>query len=69
MSVTEISKLPLREKFQIMEAIWAELSERAERFEIPPEHLKLLDERRARVESGETPLHDWDTVKHQIGRR
>lgn len=69
MSVTEISKLPLREKFQIMEAIWADLSEQAERFEIPPEHLKLLDARRARVESGETTLHDWDDAKLLIGRR
>ncbi len=69
MSVTEISKLPLREKLQIMEAIWADLSEQAERFEIPPEHLRLLDARRARVASGESTLHDWDSVKHNIGRR
>lgn len=69
MSVTEVAKLPLREKFQIMEAIWAELSEQVERFEIPPEHRELLDARRARVAAGESTLHDWDAVKHSIGRR
>lgn len=69
MSATEIAKLPLREKFQIMEAIWADLSEQAERFEIPEDHLHLLDARRARVASGESTLHDWDSVKHTIGTK
>ena len=41
MSFAEVASLPLREKFQIMEAIWADLSERAELFEIPPEHDSL----------------------------
>ncbi|MEO5917896.1 MAG: addiction module protein [Luteolibacter sp.] len=69
MSLTEVAKLPLREKFQIMEAIWADLSERVERFENPPEHRQLFDARRARVAAGESTLHDWDVVKHSIGRR
>ena len=38
MSFAEVASLPLREKFQIMEAIWADLSERADLFEIPPKH-------------------------------
>ena len=69
MSLAEVAKLPLREKFQIMEAIWADLSERAEQFEIPPEHEKFLDARRTRVTAGESALQDWDAVKHNIGRR
>ncbi len=69
MSLAEVAKLPLREKFQIMEAIWADLSERMEQFEIPPEHEKLLDARRARVAAGESTLKEWDAVKHNIGRR
>ena len=69
MSLAEVAKLPLREKFQIMEAIWADLSERMEQFEIPPEHEKLLDVRRARVAAGESTLKEWDAVKHNIGRR
>lgn len=69
MSLTEVAKLPLREKFQIMEAIWADLSQRMEEFEIPAEHKALLDARRERVASGESTLHDWDTVKNTIGQR
>ncbi len=69
MSLTEVTQLPLREKFQIMELLWDDLSKQVERFEIPPEHLELLDGRRARVAAGESTLHDWDSVKHSIGRR
>jgi phosphoribosylanthranilate isomerase len=69
MSFSEVATLPLREKFQIMEAIWAELSQRVENFGIPEEHKALLDARRERVATGESTLHDWDAVKHTIGHR
>ena len=69
MILTEITQLPLREKFQIMETLWDDLSKQVERFEIPREHLELLDARRARVAAGESTLHDWDSVKHRIGHR
>jgi len=69
MSITEVAKLPLREKLQIMEAIWADLSAQVERFEIPNEHQELLDSRRTRVANGESTFHDWDAVKHMIGSK
>ncbi|MES2924327.1 MAG: addiction module protein [Verrucomicrobiota bacterium] len=52
-----------------MEAIWADLIERVEQFEIPSEHEKLQDARRARVAAGESALQDWDAVKHNISRK
>ena len=69
MSVAEISNLPSLEKLQIMEAIWLDLRGRIEPMGIPLEHRALLDERRARVESGAAVLHEWDEVKHTIGQR
>ena len=69
MSIAEVTKLPLREKFQIMEALWADLSQHVEKFELPAEHRALLDARRERVASGESTLYDWDVVKHTIGHR
>ena len=68
MTTEEIRRLPVEQKFQIMEVIWEDLRERFERFEISPEHKALLDQRRARVESGESQLLDWDDVKSTIGR-
>jgi len=69
MSITEIKKLPLREKFQIMEALWEDMRGEAEKADIPESHKKLLDERRARVESGEEKLFEWDEVKNNYGRK
>ncbi|MBC8327054.1 MAG: addiction module protein [Verrucomicrobia subdivision 3 bacterium] len=49
-----------------MEAIWVDLRSRVENAAIPEVHRKLLDERRARVGSGETKLHEWGDVKLTI---
>lgn len=51
-----------------MEALWDDLRERFDRFEIPEKHKRLLDRRRERVQKGEAQLHDWDSVKGSIGR-
>ncbi|MBG7608457.1 MAG: addiction module protein [Verrucomicrobia bacterium] len=69
MSITEIRKLPLHEKFQIMEALWEDLRPEIEKTDIPEHHKKLLDERRARVKSGEERLLDWDAVKNSYGHK
>ncbi len=69
MKLAEITSLPLREKLQIMETLWADLGSSAGASEIPEAHKAILDARLARIESGETKIHDWDAVKHTIGRR
>lgn len=68
MTVADVKALSLREKLQIMEAIWLELREHADACGVPPEHRELLDSRRARVASGEVELRDWDAIKRTIGR-
>jgi putative addiction module component (TIGR02574 family) len=68
MSITEVRKLPLREKFQILEAIWDDLSEHIEVMSVSPDVKKLLDERIERVQNGSAEMHDWDAVKFSIGR-
>jgi len=68
MSITEISNLPLREKFQIMELLWDDMRSSVESAGTPEEHKALLDSRRKRVTDGDVPLMDWDRVKNTIGR-
>ncbi len=68
MSVSEIKRLPLREKLQIMEALWDDLHERFDSSEVSPEVRSLLDDRRARVQRGDARLLEWDSVKGTIGR-
>lgn len=68
MSLTDVSQLSLREKLQIMESIWHDLRDHAEKQDVPPSHQELLNSRRVRVVTGKTMLRDWDQVKHTIGR-
>ena len=67
MSVTEISHLPLLEKLRIMEMIWEDLRQRADRIDVSPAQRELLEGRRARVKSGQSRILDWDSVKNGIG--
>jgi len=68
MSITEITDLPLREKFQIMELLWDDMRSSLESAGTPEEHKELLDSRRRRVADGEVSLMDWDRVKNTVGR-
>lgn len=69
MSIAEVRSLPLREKFQILEAIWDDLSARVDEMGVSPAVRDLLDERIERVRSGSVEVHDWDSVKFSIGRQ
>jgi hypothetical protein len=68
MSIAEIRNLPLREKFQILEVIWDDLSANLEEMAVSPAICELLDKRLERIESGTAVVHDWDSVKFSIGR-
>lgn len=69
MSVAEVRSLPLREKLQIFEAIWDDLSARVEQMEVSKVERELLDSRLERIRKGEVQIHEWDAVKHSIGKR
>lgn len=68
MSIAEVRGLPLREKLQILEAIWEDLGARVDEMAISSAERELLDSRLDRVRNGEAEIHDWDAVKHSIGR-
>ena len=69
MSVAEIQRLPFREKFEIMEALWGDLSERIEQVPVAQAEQDLLDSRLARIENGEAQILDWEKVKGSIGEQ
>jgi hypothetical protein len=69
MSMTEVLKLPMREKFQILEVIWEDLSASMEEMAVSPVVQELLDSRLERIRNGSAELHDWDSEKFSIGRR
>lgn len=69
MNVAEVQSLPLREKFQILEMLWADLSSRVDSAPISESVRVLLDSRIERVNSGTAAILDWDEVKYSIGKR
>jgi putative addiction module component (TIGR02574 family) len=69
MSIAEIRNLPLREKLQILEVIWDDLSARVDEMSVSPAVRDLLDERMERIQNGSVDVHDWDSVKFAIGRQ
>jgi len=69
MTVAEVQTLPLREKFQILEALWADLGSRVDSAPISESERVLLDFRIERIDSGTAAILDWDEVKYSIGKR
>ena len=68
MTAQEIKTLSSEEKVRIMEVIWEDMRERYEKTPDSPELIELLHERRARAESGEAKILEWDKIKASIGR-
>jgi putative addiction module component (TIGR02574 family) len=69
MTIAEIHQLSLREKLQIMEAIWEDLRAQAGTVPVPNWHKELLDARHQAVAEGREEVLDWDNVKNSLGSR
>lgn len=67
MTQLEIADLPLRQKLQLMESLWDALChEAAGEPGMPPWHKEVLNERLARLDSGQEPVSSWDEAKQRI---
>ena len=62
----EILKLPRLEKISLMEQLWVDLSQQAERFEIPDWHATQLEETEQRLKNGDEQFEDWTEVKQKL---
>lgn len=69
MSIAEIRKLPMREKFQIMEALWEDMRDTVDNHEMSEADKALLDRRRAKVDAGEEKLLEWEDVRNTWGAK
>jgi putative addiction module component (TIGR02574 family) len=66
---TEIRKMPLSEKLELLEAVWAELAADPDTIDVPQWHKDILDERQRAVDQGSMQSIDWEVAKEQISRR
>lgn len=70
MSVEELALgLPRLEKLRLMEALWCDLSAKADSIESPPWHEAALREAESRLAEGRETLVDWSEAKRILRER
>jgi hypothetical protein len=57
------------ENLRAMEALWADLSRNEESIQSPAWHGQVLEEREARVKSGQERFIDWEVAKQELRDR
>ena len=67
--IPDLKAMTLEEKLLTMRNLWSDMRQNLENSDESGEIFALLDNRVARIESGEATLLDWDKVKGSIGRR
>ena len=67
--IPDLKAMTLEEKLLMMRDLWDDLRGTVENSEEPHQIRAILEERNARVESGEAKLLEWDEVKANIGSR
>jgi hypothetical protein len=61
-----LGQMTIADKLQAMEALWADLSSRADQLPSPDWHRDVLQERKRLVESGQLRFQDWDTAMAEL---
>ena len=64
----DLKNMTKEEKLLTMRNLWQDMRDSINHAPETSEIIELLDQRTARVESGEAELLDWDEVKGSIGR-
>lgn len=65
-AVLPLDQMTTEEKLRAMEALWADLSAKADHFESPAWHGDVLHERDQRITEGKEPSLDWADAKRQL---
>lgn len=63
MSITEIKKLSVGERLEVMEQIWESLRDEDQELSSPSWHEPILEERKRKMESGEATFMTLDQLK------
>jgi len=64
-----LDQMTIAEKLRAMEALWEDLSRSPENLPSPSWHEQVLEEREARIKSGEAKFVDWEVTKQELRER
>jgi hypothetical protein len=65
----QLKEMTTAEKVQVMEEIWADLSDPESGFTPPDWHRQVLEERTKGILNGGQQFTDWETAKEEIRNR
>jgi hypothetical protein len=68
-AVLPLDQMTTAEKLRVMEALWADLTRRADAFESPTWHGEVLRERDQRIAEGKESSTDWESAKRNLRER
>lgn len=68
MSITEIKKLPVGERIEVMEQIWDSFRDEDQEISSPAWHEDVLNERRKKMEEGKATFMTLDELKSRFHR-
>lgn len=68
-AVLPLDQMTTEEKLRAMEALWADLSRKADCFESPAWHAEVLHERDQLIAEGKEPSMEWEDAKRQLRAR
>jgi hypothetical protein len=69
MNISELARMPLADRLQAMEILWASLSHDSSHDPSPTWHEAVVEQRMARLDAGSEPLQDWNEAKNDIRAR
>ncbi len=61
-----LEKMTKKEKLQIMEALWIDLTRKEKEFLSPNWHEDVLKSREKRIQSGQEEYQDWELAKKKL---
>ena len=61
-----LAEMSLAEKLEVMETLWADLSQRAPEQAAPAWHAEILEERERRLTAGQEEILDWEEAKRRL---
>ena len=64
-----VSRLSLAQKLDLMETLWADLSQDDVKLESPEWHKTVLEDREKAFKTGKVSASDWEQTKKRIRRK
>ena len=64
-----LSKLSFAEKLDLMETLWADLTQDEKKLESPAWHEAVLKDRKEALATGKVTVSDWEPAKKRIKKK